>query len=142
MDEAISQLLNVGTAIFAVSIVVVTFFIRRGIETAWPSLRKKADENSPSVTYSTAAARWYQQVFLYAIPVLVGLGLGLLDVPFLVPEDLRTLGGRIFYGMVSGWFSSATYKVIKRLFAQRGIELPSASINPSAPSGPPSGPST
>jgi hypothetical protein len=141
MDEAITQLLNIGTAVFAVAIVVVTFFIRRGIETAWPSLRKKADENAPNVSYSTTASRWYQQVLLYAIPVVVGVGLGLLDVPLLVPEDLRTLGGRIFYGMVSGWFSSATYKVIKRLFSQKGIELPSASISPSAPSGPPSGPS-
>ncbi len=141
MDEAISQLLNIGTAVFAVSIVIVTFFVRRGIETAWPSLRKKADENDPLVSYSTTAARWYQQVVLYAIPVAVGVGLALPDIPFLVPEDLRTLGGRIFYGMVSGWFSSASYKVIKRLLAQRGIELPSASLSPGPPSGPPSRPS-
>jgi hypothetical protein len=141
MDEAISQLLNLGTAVFAVSIVVATFFIRRGVETAWPSLRKKADENDPCVTYSTTAARWYQQVFLYAIPVVVGVGFGLIDVPFLVPESLRTLGGRIFYGMVAGWFSSAIYKVVKKLLAEKaGIQLPSASINPvSISSNPPPG---
>lgn len=139
MDEAISQILNIGTAVFGVSIVIVTFLFRRGIETAWPSLRKKADENDPIITYSTTAARWYQQVILYALPVVIGVGLAILDIPFLVPEELRTPGGRVFYGMVSGWFSSATYKVVKRLLAARGIELPSASINPGPPSAPPSG---
>lgn len=131
MDQALSQLLNLGTAVFAVAIVVATFFIRRGIETAWPSLRKKADENAPATTYSTTAARWYQQLGLYTIPVVVGMGLGIVDIPFLFPEGLRTLGGRVFFGAVTGWLSSAVYKVVRRVAAQKvGIELPSVSSFP------------
>src|SRR5262245_52216745 len=98
MDLAIEQLLNLGTMIFAVSIVIVTFFIRRIVETQWPSLRKKADENSPIVTYATTFARWYQTVILYAIPVVVGGLLGLLKITYFFPPTIETSGGRQFYG--------------------------------------------
>lgn len=135
MDSALDQLLNFGTLILAVSIVIATFFIRRTVETAWPTLRKQADENAPSVTYSSWAARWYQQVILYAIPVVLGGLIGLIDVPYFFPETVQTPGGRLFFGGVVGWFSSALYKVAKRALSQRGIELP-GSIAPAPPTSP------
>src|SRR3954467_15430357 len=132
MDSAIEQLLNLGTMIFAVSIVIATFFIRRVVETQWPALRKKADENSPAVTYSTAFARWYQTVILYAIPVVVGGLLGLLKITYFFPTSIETAAGRIFYGGVVGWFSSAIYKVVKKALASKGVELP-GSLMPGPP---------
>jgi len=136
MDKALDQFLTSGTMIFAVSIVIVTFFVRRIIETAWPTLRKKADENSPYITYSTEAARWYQTVYCYAIPVVIGALLCLLRVPYFFPESVSTaVGGRMFFGMVVGWFSSAVYKVVKKILAKQGIDLPS-------PTSPPPGPPT
>jgi|SRR5688572_1022626 len=139
MDDALNQLLNFGTLIFAVSVVILTFFVRRVIETAWPQLRKQADENAPAVSYSTSAARWYQQVWLYVIPVTAGGLIGLLKIPYFFPNSVETAEGRVFFGGVVGWFSSAIYKVVKRLLAQKGIEIPSPSIAPTPP--PPSVPS-
>lgn len=136
MDSAVDQLLNLGTLVFAVSIVIVTFFIRRIVETLWPALRKKSDENAPVVTYSTPFARWYQTVILYAIPVVAGALLGLLKITYFFPEAIHTPGGRLFYGGVVGWFSSAIYKVVKKALAARGVELP-GSLLPGPPSGPP-----
>lgn len=137
MDSALDQLLNFGTMILAVSIVIATFFIRRIVETGWPVLRKQADENDPAVTYSSSAARWYQTVILYAIPVVVGGLIGLMKVPYFFPESVQTPSGRMFFGGVVGWFSSAVYKVVKRSLAKRGIDLPGGSIVPTPP--PPAG---
>lgn len=131
MDNAFDQLLTFGTMIFAVSIVIVTFFIRRIVETAWPSLRKKADENAPTITYSSWAARWYQTVVLYAIPVVAGGLIGLIKIPYFFPESVQTSGGRLFFGGVVGWLSGTLYKVAKKALAQRGIELPGGSLAPS-----------
>jgi hypothetical protein len=136
MDSAIEQLLSLGTMVFAVSIVIATFFIRRVVETKWPALRKKADENAPVITYSTPFARWYQTVILYAIPVVVGGLLGLLKITYFFPADIVTPGGRLFYGGVVGWFSSAIYKVVKKALASKGVELP-GSLVPGPPSAPP-----
>lgn len=137
MDSAFDQLLTFGTMILAVSIVIATFFVRRVLETGWPILRKQADENDPALTYSSSVARWYQTVVLYAIPVVVGGLIGLTSVPYFFPETVQTMGGRVFFGGVVGWFSSAVYKVVKRSLAKRGIELPGASIAPTPP--PPAG---
>lgn len=133
MDDALDQLLNFGSLIFAVSVVIATFFVRRTVETAWPHLRKQADENAPQVTYSTQFARWYQTVILYAIPVVVGGLIGLIDVPYFFPDSVQTMEGRLFFGGVVGWFSSALYKVAKRILAKKGIDIPGASMAPSAP---------
>lgn len=138
MDRALDQLLNFGTMILAVSIVIVTFFTRRIVETQWPSLRKKSDENDSAITYSTPFARWYQTVILYAIPVALGGLIGLLDAPYFFPESVKTAEGRVFFGGVVGWFSGGIYKVVKRALADRGIELP-GSLAPGPPSTPPQG---
>lgn len=140
MDSALDQLFTLGTAIFAVSIVIVTFFIRRIVETQWPSLRKKADENVPATTYSTRFARWYQTVILYAIPVVAGALLGLLKITYFFPESVQTASGRLFYGGVVGWFSSALYKVVKKALASKGIDLPGSMIPDPPRSVPPTRP--
>lgn len=124
MDNAVGQLLNLGTMILAVSVVIMTFFIRRVVETIWPSLRKKADENARAITYSTPMARWYQTIILYFIPVAVGGLISLLQITYFFPESVQTASGRLFFGGVVGWFSSAVYKVVKKILASKGIELP------------------
>lgn len=132
MDSAIDQLLSLGSMIFAVSIVIVTFFIRRVVETQWPDLRKQADENAIATTYLNNFARWYQTVILYAIPVVVGGLLGLLKITYFFPESIQTAGGRLFFGGVVGWFSSAIYKVVKKMLASKGIELPGSMVPPAS----------
>jgi hypothetical protein len=57
--------------------------------------------------------------------------IGLTKVPYFFPENVQTTSGRIFFGAVVGWFSSAVYKVVKKALAKRGFDLPGATIPPS-----------
>lgn len=138
MDQAISQFLTAGTAVLALSVVIFTFFIRRSVETAWPSVKKAADENHPDVTYKTTFARWWNQVILYAVPVIVGGGIGLLHVPYLFSVEGigESTSSRIFFGGVVGWMSSYLYKIVRMTLKQKtGVDIqPSASIMPGAES--------
>lgn len=137
MDQAISQFLSAGTLVLVLSIIILTFFIRRIIETAFPHVKKQADENSPKITYLTTTARWYQQVILYAIPVVVGGCLGILDVPYLFSiEGLTTTGSKVFFGGVSGWMSSFVYKVFRQVLKKKtGVDLPSVTVPPPSEDG-------
>lgn len=138
MDQAISQFFTAGTAILALSVVIITFFIRRIVETAWPSIKKKADENTPQITYATGFARWWNQVILYAIPVIVGAGIGLFDVPYLFSVEGvgGTASSRLFFGGCVGWMSSYLYKIIRLTLKQKtGVDIqPSGSMMPGAES--------
>lgn len=135
MDQAISQFFTAGTAVLALSIVIFTFFTRRVVETACPSVKKKADENAVSITYSTMFARWWNQVILYAIPVVVGAFIGMANIPYLFSvEGLDSRGSRMFFGGVVGWLSSFIYKVIRMTLKKRtGIDIqPTPSVMPGA----------
>jgi mannose/fructose/N-acetylgalactosamine-specific phosphotransferase system component IIC len=133
MDSAISQFFTPGTAVLALSVVIVTFFLRRIVETALPSVKKQADENDPSITYLTLFSRWWNQVFLYAIPVVVGSALGFANVPYLFSiEELTTTGSRVLFGGVIGWLSTYLYKVLRMALKSRtGVDLPGESVPPS-----------
>lgn len=133
MDQAIQQFLQTGTLVLAFSVFIITFFIRRIVETAIPSLVKKADENEMRITYSTTFARWWNQLFLYMIPVAIGALIGIANIPFLFGPDIKTMTGRCFFGGVVGWFSSTLYKIFQRVLeAKVGITPPSISEPPAA----------
>ncbi len=125
MDQAISQFFTAGTAILALSIVIVTFFIRRIVETAVPSVKKQADENHPTPTYKTGFARWWNSVILYSIPVLVGSTIGFFNVSYLFNiEGMDTAGSRIFFGGVVGWMSSYLYKILRLTLKKKtGVDI-------------------
>lgn len=126
MDEAVAQFLSTGTVVLAGVCIVGSFFIRRIVETAVPSVRQTADENSPKTSYPNALSRWWNQVILYSIPVIVGCLVGLIQVEFIFGSQINTLSGRVFYGMVVGFFSGFLYKIFRRALASKaGIELPS-----------------
>lgn len=133
MDQALDQFITAGTAILALSVVILTFFIRRIVETAVPSVKKKADENEIGVTYSTQFARWWNQVILYSVPVIVGACIGLLKVPYLFNiEGMETRGARVFFGGVVGWLSSYIYKIVRMTLKKKtGVDLePTPSVVP------------
>lgn len=128
MDQAFDQLEQPGILVFAVCVTLLTFFIRRLVETAVPSLKKKADENAPAVTYETTFSRYWNQVILYALPSLVGALIGIIDVPYLFGENgPKTMGGRVFMGVFIGGASAFAYKAAKKRW---GIDL-DAGLRPS-----------
>ncbi len=131
MDEVFSQFLSLGTFLLAFAVVITTFFARRIVETAVPSIKKRADANAPGITYPTALSRWWNEVILYFIPVLFGSMLALLKIPLIEIEGLTTLGGRLIFGGVVGWLSGFLFKIAKKIIAQKtGVELPGDSMAP------------
>lgn len=135
MEHAADFLLQKGALLLGVLVVIITFFIRRVVETALPNLKKKADENSPQVTYLTEFARWWNSVILYALPVVTGSALAIVKPDWFLPES-ATKGDAFLYGMIIGWFSSFLYKVVRKtLKARTGIDpVPGvASVFPSSP---------
>ena len=142
MDQALDQLEQTSTIIFGACIVLLTFFIRRLVETTFPSLRKKADENAPMAIYEHTMSRYWNQVILYALPSILGSLIALFNIPYLYGDPgPKTLGGRVFMGIFVGGASAFVYKAVKKRW---GIDLntglkPSSFPPPDAetPAGPP-----
>jgi len=127
MDQIVQQLLSTGTVILACAVFIATFFVRRIVETAVPKLAKKADENEKGATYETAFARWWNQVILYAIPVVFGGLVGIMNIPYVFGEEITTMPGRCLYGAVVGWFASFFYKLLRKALVKHvGVEEPEA----------------
>ena len=73
MDQLIAQFWHLGTLYLGIAVVITTFFVRRIVEQAAPSLKKAAPENDPKLTYKTKLAEWWNGVILYALPVIAGI---------------------------------------------------------------------
>lgn len=122
--DILDLLTRSGTYVLAVSVFVLTFFTRKVVEMVWPSLKKQADANSLSPSYLTELSRWWNEVILYALPVLFGALSALSTSEFLF-EGIDG-GAKLLYGCGVGWFSSFFYKALKKAVANKAgvTELP------------------
>lgn len=125
MDDVVSQFLSKGTITIAVIVVIGNFFIKRIVEIMWPRLKPVANEMDPEAMYRTKASLIWNQVGLYALPVVIGVFIGAVSKePFLF-GDLTTTEGRIFYAACIGWFADFLYEVFqKALYTKVGVKLP------------------
>jgi hypothetical protein len=125
MDAAVSQFLTKGTAIIAIVVVILNFFVKRIVEMAWPKLRPVGQAMDHKPMYAGKAGMWWNEVGLYALPVFIGCTVGrFVDEPFMF-GDITTLKGRVFYAGVVGWFADFLYTVVqKALYKSTGVELP------------------
>jgi hypothetical protein len=115
--DILDLLTRPGTYVLGIAVYVLTFFTRRAVELVWPRLKKQSDANSPDITYLTTQARWWNEVVLYAVPVVYGAGSSLSASAFLF-EGIDG-GAKFMYGAGVGWFSSFLYKALKRAIANR-----------------------
>jgi len=137
MDDVVNLFLSYKTVMMAVAVSVLTFFVRRIVETADPSIKKAADENSPQKTYLTIFASWWNQVLLYMIPVLVCMVL-VFTVTEFDPNGLTSKGAKFIYSIVVGWASSSVYKVLNKVFKSKtGVDLPGTTDSDPPPPAPP-----
>jgi hypothetical protein len=136
MDEVASQILSYRTLILMVANLIGTFFVRRIVETAFPKVKQAAPETKLAVSYTNAWSVWWNQVILYAIPVLIGIGLAVSVTDWMPAEEGMlpiSKAGLVIYGGITGWFSGFGYKVVRKVLKQKtGIDLPSLS-NPPPP---------
>lgn len=122
--DIITLLTRSGTYVLAVAVFVLTYFIRKSVEIAIPAWKKQSDANEPGLTYITPMARWWNEVLLYAIPVLLGAAMALFDSAFLF--DGIDGQARFMFGAGVGWFSSFLYKALKKAISGRlGTPMPS-----------------
>lgn len=130
MEEITTQILRPGTFAVAVAVVILTFFIRRIVETVWPSLKKAADANAPELTYLTKVSMWWNTVILYAIPVTVGASTSFIASDFL-HGDITDFGGRLLFQAGVGWFASFMYKILRKVVLQKtGVDIKPGPIGP------------
>lgn len=115
MDEAFDQLIRPSTVVYGACIIILTFIFRRFVETTFPILKQKVDDNAPVAIYENLAARYWNQVILYMLCPAFGAFIGLLDVSYFYASDgPATRGGRVFMGIFIGGAASFIYKLLKK----------------------------
>lgn len=130
MDDVVSSFLQAGTIYLSFACVIVTFFIRRGAEIQWPSLKQLAHENEAAPSYGTKMSEWWNKVILYAISPTVGVLAGTTHIN-VVHGGLGQMSERMLFGLVVGWLASYLYKIFKKVLSNTtGVELPSGSSPP------------
>lgn len=123
MEEITSQILRPGTFAVAVAVVVLTFFVRRIVETIRPDLKNEEP-------YKTALAKWWNSVILYAIPVVFGACSAFINSDFL-HGDIKDFGGRLLFQGGVGWFASFMYKVLRKLVLKKtGVDIQPGPVGP------------
>ena len=126
-------------AIYGTAVFFLTFITRKIVETAKPDLKKQADANDAKKTYTTTAARWWNEVILYGLGPLFGvaLALGMRDTDYF-PEQLRsnTLVV-VMAGICLGFTCGYLFKIFKKLLSRAtGVdELDKTSDIPKPPGG-------
>lgn len=118
--DILDLLTRPGTYILGLAVYVLTFFTRKVVQLIWPGLKKQADANSPDVTYLTNASRWWNEVVLYAVPVVWGGIAAMVNSTFLF-EGIDE-GARVMFGVGVGWCSGFLYKALKKaIYGKLGI---------------------
>lgn len=126
MDAAVEQFLTKGTALIAIMVVILNFFIKRTMEMIWPKLKPTGEAMDHKPMYASKGAMWWNEVGLYALPMFIGCTIGrFVNESFLFGE-IATHTGRVFYAGVVGWFSDFLYTVVQKfLYKSTGVALPS-----------------
>lgn len=121
--DIIALLTRSGTYVLALAVFIVTWIVRKTIENIWPSLQKQGDANATQITYLTRMSRWWNEVMLYEIPVLIGGAFGFMHSGFLF-GDITGLSTKMTFGGVVGWLASFMYKVLRKVVKQRlGVDI-------------------
>lgn len=123
MDDLLKNLNIPGVLALAVMVVIATFFTRRITELALPHLKKK----NP---YVTKFSQWYNQIILYAIPLVFGAVYALIPSKFLF-GDVEGYLSKLFVSCTVAWFSGFLYKVLKKLILKQydvDVEIPKSPV--------------
>jgi len=134
MDQAaITTFFSVYTLMFASFCWISTFMIRRVVETQWPTLKKASDVNDlTKLTYLTPMAMWWNEVILYALPVVIGI-LGALLAKATLPKEIQAWQSRVLFGCVIGFMSGFLYKIFIRIIRGVASKVAGVTIDGSVP---------
>jgi hypothetical protein len=131
MDQALTNFISWHTLVFGLACWILTFLSRRITETALPHLKKQVDANQEGATYKTTFARWWNEVLLYVLPVAWGGLSASLATFYPFPEGVSSFSARLFFGIVTGFFSGFIYKILKKIILKK-FDIVSESDLPAA----------
>lgn len=115
MDNLIAEFSLLGIASLAVAINVICALFRKTVELIIPSLAKQevVSAKQKAVEYKNQWARFYNELFLYTLPYLVGSTIAIFKIAF-VFGSIGTYGGRWIFSMLVATFAALFYKAIKK----------------------------
>jgi Kef-type K+ transport system membrane component KefB len=117
-DQFVTQFFTTPTVAFAVGIFVIIYFIRRGLELQFKSLKTKV---------------WWTELVLPAMPVVLSVVIALCAKKYPYPAVFAaSTSGRIFFGLVCGVFTDVIYSKVQKVM---GVFMSQASqsLPPPAP---------
>jgi hypothetical protein len=97
--------------VFTIAVFVFTLFVRRIVETVFPTLSRKTE-------VSTAQNYW-EKIGLLFLPVVVGILMAVLVKSWPWPAAITKAGSRAIVGAVCGFFSTWGYRVVKTILTDR-----------------------
>lgn len=105
------DILTWQTLVFTLAIFIFSLLIRRMLEAAFPTLTDATPMNF--------SQRFWEEVLLPSLPVLVGALFALLVKNWPYPKAMIPTGPRVIYGVVCGFFSTWAYRVLKAILTQK-----------------------
>lgn len=123
MDQLFELFFSPQTILICLGIYVITFVVRRVVETTWPKVKVN---------------RYWREIFVPIGPIVNGAVLGYCMKAFTWPEMVGTsVGGRILFGSVCGLFSAFLYNRIRAWLKTKGEKTTGAPGLPDSGSLPP-----
>lgn len=109
MDNLLSTFLTWQFMLFSLSVVTVTYVVRKIVEyIGGPTMFKN---------------KFWNELFLPIAPIVNGGFIAWLIPMYPYPEDIKSVGTKILFGLVAGFLSGTTYKIFKGLLKQKSPEL-------------------
>lgn len=115
MDSILNTLLSWQFIVFGLAVASALFIFRKSVEYAL-DIYLKLDKNSKSY-------KFWSELVLPILPMLLGAGGALSITSFPYPNDLTTSGSRLVFGLVAGLMSGLFYRIIKSLVSSKLASL-------------------
>jgi hypothetical protein len=123
MDDVFQVFFSAQTILLCLGVYVVTFMVRRVVETVWPKVKFN---------------RYWREIFVPIGPIVNGGLLVLVMTTWVFPEVVgESVSGRVVYGAVCGLFSAFMYNRVRAWLKSKTGSVEGESDAPSMDSLPP-----
>ena len=114
------SLITFPVLFFSLAVFLATYFTRKIIEALLPSIRKD--------TPLTKAQKIWEEFLLPALPVLVGIALGVLVTSWPWPPGIVKPGARAIAGAVCGLLSTLAYRMLWSFVTKKYVIDPNTPV--------------
>jgi len=111
MEEMFLGFITWQFLFFCIAIGAIVLFIRRLVEFIMDTAKVNKD------------VKWWRDLVLPALPIVLGQGIALLVVSYPYPAEFTSIGGRWIFGLVAGFSSGFVVRMYKSLLSGKVAEL-------------------